>query len=343
MGAWWLAKRTNRTLVVDWRGSRFNPDKSFGKNCFFKFFQRRERLAGVEVLADDECLEIEYPIPIWPDKWSSELLKLALHVPHTFTEISQVNSLITSDANPSAPTVVLNQWIDPLPPGNAIAELFEDLQMKPGITEAADRFWLNHVGSSRAIAIHIRHGNGENIGARAAYWLGPFQLCQQLLLNAGNDVHAPGTSGRFDDNMPQSLVDGYNQVRRFCSKFAKSYGAFLQSTGLQHGVPILFTDAKIVIDAMREVIPNIVVPEKSMRLDGRGPLHQKSEGVVSEQATREMLVDLELMNRCSALAFMDSGFSIMLRTRLSEDVQLRIRPFFLNRLIVRTFPSKWPF
>src|SRR5437879_815431 len=68
VGCWWLAKRTNRTLVVDWRGSRFNLDPSMKRNCFLNYFELTHRLGGVEIIADDSVSSIIYPTPIWPTK-----------------------------------------------------------------------------------------------------------------------------------------------------------------------------------------------------------------------------------------------------------------------------------
>src|SRR3954470_12348615 len=88
VGAWWLARRTGRTLVVDWRGSRFNPDRSMQRNCFEQYFESREMLAGVKVIADDRVRRLSYPLPLWPDKWSASLLAGPNHVKHSHEEIA---------------------------------------------------------------------------------------------------------------------------------------------------------------------------------------------------------------------------------------------------------------
>jgi hypothetical protein len=48
-----------------------------------------------------------------------------------------------------------------------------------------------------------------------------------------------------------------------------------------------------------------------------------------------MFVELELMRRCSALIFMDSGFSLLTRSSLDENYLVRLKPPFINRLICR--------
>src|SRR5882757_5685892 len=93
VGAWWLARRTGRTLVVDWRGSRFNPDPSMTRNCFHVYFEAQQRLGGVEVIAGDSVGALPYPEPIWPEKWTPAVLAGPDHMKHTASEIAAVNRL----------------------------------------------------------------------------------------------------------------------------------------------------------------------------------------------------------------------------------------------------------
>ena len=91
IGAWWLARRTGRTLVVDWRGSRFNADPLMQHNCFHDFFEAKQTLGGVEVVADDSVGAIHYSAPMWPEKWTPSALASPDHMKHTSTEKAAVN------------------------------------------------------------------------------------------------------------------------------------------------------------------------------------------------------------------------------------------------------------
>jgi Nodulation protein Z (NodZ) len=346
VGVWWLAKRTNRTLVVDWRGSRFNPDPSMESNCFFSYFSARHNIGGVEVIADNRVGALNYPMPVWPTKWTPSALASPSHLRHDLAEIAQANKLITSGTDPLEPTIVLNQWLDPPPPREAVQIFLQDLTPVEPIADGAQHFWDAHIGKAPAIAIHIRHGNGENLGSRAAYWLGPVALIKQLTINARNDVYNRGVSGKFSDNMPRSLIGGPGQAkyeRRFCRTVAEAF----RSLAIPNAVPILFSDAGHIVEIMREFLPTIVAKPKREVERGEGPLHQINAasvrqdsngirgGTISDDIVFDMFVELELMRRCSGLVFMDSGFSLLARTSLDENRLVRLKPTLINRLISR--------
>jgi hypothetical protein len=346
VGAWWLAKRTNRTLVVDWRGSRFNPDPSLESNCFFSYFSARHGIGGVEIIADDRVGDFNYPMPVWPPKWTPSALASPNHLNHDLAEIAQANKLVTSEIDPAEPTIVLNQWLDPPPPREAVRLFLQDLRPVEAIADEAQRFWDAHIGKAPAVAIHIRHGNGENLGSRAAYWLGPVALTRQLIMNARSDVHKRGISGRFADNMPPSLIGVPDQAvyeHRFCRAVAEAF----YSLAIPNAVPFLFSDAGHIVEVIREFLPTVVAKPKREVKRGEGPLHQINaasvrhdsngirSGTISDDIVFDMFVELELMRRCSGLVFMDSGFSLLTRTSLDENRLIRLKPTLINRLISR--------
>lgn len=350
VGAWWLARRTGRALVIDWRGSRFNPDPLMQRNCFDIFFEPGRTLGGVELIADDSVGAIQYPVPIWPKKWSPPILATPDHMKHTAEEVSTVNRIVTSDEDPAEPTIVLNQWVEPPPPRDAVRQLLVELTAAASIRAEAQLFWDEHVGLDSAVAIHLRHGNGENVGLRASYWLGPFALMRQLARNARNDVHRPGLFGQFSDNMPPSLVGMPSQAaaeRRFCRRVAAEFHALVQAADLSNPIPFLFCDAQQVVEPMREVLPSLVVRPKRLRDRGGGPLHQFGataensshagirSGTVADDITHDMFVELELMRRCHGLVYMESGFSLLARIGLEEKRVCLLRPSFTNRFITK--------
>lgn len=350
IGAWWVSRRTGRTLVVDWRGSRFNPH-SAANNCFSTYFESLTKLGGVDVIADDSVGGIAFPSPMWPAKWTSSTLAGVDHMKHTANEFADVNRFVTSDEDLTHPTVVLNQWIEPIPPRDAVRNMLKELRPIESIRAEAQHFWDEHIGSRPAVAIHLRHGNGENVGLRAAYWLGPIALIRQLILNSRNDIHKPGLSGRFSDNAAESLVGNPSQAgaeRRFCRRVAREFRKMSRSTGLANAVPFLFCDSAQIIEVMREALPTLVVCHKTLLKQGDGPLHQFDAnaigysanggvrgGAISNSITREMFVELELMRRCDALLYMDSGFSILSRISLDNSRLSLLVPNIVNRYIIK--------
>jgi Nodulation protein Z (NodZ) len=338
IGSWWFAKRTSRKLVVDWRGSRFNPDASMRRNCFFEFFEPAVSLAGVELIAGDDIAGTPFPLPLWPMKWRPENLLDTKHVKHTNEEIAAVNALVTSTIDQPEPTIVFNQWIEPPPPPEAVRSLLSELTLVSSIRNEADEFWHRQIGDAPAIAIHVRHGNGENLGARSAYWLGPFALLRQMVINASSDVHRPGSSGRFFDNMPDSLVgSGWNSELRFCKVIGEEFQKLASRMGIPKAKPVVFSDAPHIVGMIEKVLPTATSRPKKLLEKGGGPLHQISspDATIALDITKDMFVELDVMRRCVGLLYMDSGFSVLSRSSLPETRMARLRPPAINRAITK--------
>lgn len=344
IGSWFYAKRTGRTLVVDWRGSRYNPDPTGTSNCFARFFDVPASIAGVPVICGDEVDNWVYEVPIFPEKWTPATLAATAHLKHTQSEIDTINALVTSDQDRPEPTVVFNQWIHPSPSKAVVRELLAALPIAADIRRTADQIWQENLGDCPGIAIHIRHGNGENIGFRAAYWLSPWALVRQLKLNASVDMHRDGVHGRFADNMPDSLIPAEyleSSQQGFLKTVADRVQRMKNIAQLPQARPVLFCDAPVVVDGLRALLPDLVVPPKAFLEAGSGPLHAVSRdgsaiGPVAERITFDMMLELELMRRCSALICMDSSFSLISRMELDDDRIDFLRPTLLNRLVLKS-------
>ncbi len=351
MGSWWLAKQTDRTLVIDWRGSRFNGDQSGRHNCFGDYYEISDRLGGVEVIAGDQVGELAYPTPIFPDKWTPASLATPAHLKHSTAEVEAISRLVTSGLDRLEPTIVIHQGVDPHPPKTAVRTLLNDLRPTESIRTEAQRFWDENVGALPAVGIHVRHGNGENIGLRAAYWLGPLALVRQLYRNYRTDLHRPGVSGRFLDNMPDSLVGTEGQrryERRLYRRIAQEFRTLSKATGMAGARALLFTDAPQVLSGLREFIPTLVATPKLLMPEGGGPLHQLNASAIERAAhggitssgidkriIREMFVEQDLLRRCDGLIYMDSMFSIFAQRRLEDSHISHLRPDPLNQLVVK--------
>lgn len=341
IGAWYYAKQTGRTLVIDWRGSRFNSDPTCAENCFHQLFDISEEFLDVPVISGDDVTDLEYDLPIFPNKWTPENLAATAHQPHTTDEISAINTLAHTGQNRQEPTVVFNQTIYPVPPYEQVRPFLKALKFAEPIRVAADKVWRDLIGDRPAIAIHIRHGNGENIGARAAYWLGPTDLHRQIKLNAAVDMHAPGTHGRFNDNTAESLIPAtelQSSQMSFLRSVAKNIERMKVNAGFHNARPILFCDSKTVAEALPQIMPDIAIPPKTFIKSGDGPLHAISieDGAakpIASQVTFDMMVELCLMRKCSALVCMQSNFSILSRIELEEGKIHILRPPLINRLI----------
>lgn len=343
IGAWFYAKRTGRSLVIDWRGSRFNPDPTYTHNCFDRFFEGSPMLAGVPTIYGDEVSSLNYETPIFPSKWTIANLSATAHMKHTQDEVGMVNALVTSDRDRPDPTVVFNQWIHPGPPKSVAIELLKALPIAPDLRIASDQIWQENLEDRPGIAIHVRHGNGENIGLRAAYWLDAWTLLRQLRLNATIDIHRAGVNGRFTDNMPESLIPATylgSHQKGFLKTIAARVQHMKRVRNIPQARPILFCDSPIVVNELKALLPDLVVPPKHFLAAGSGPLHSITQTnnvpvPVNERITFDMMIELELMRRCSALVCMDSNFSMLSRLLLNDDHVDFLRPTLPNRLVLK--------
>jgi hypothetical protein len=336
MGSWWFARQTGRTLVIDWRGSRFNRDRASGRNCLRDFFEVADTLVGVPTLAGDEVPQLPFSDSTYPSKWTRTNLLTNAHVGHSAEEVATVNRLVASGQDRPEQWVAFNQWIDPPPPRDEARRLLRELPFTPAIREAAGRWFDESVGTRRAVAIHIRHGNGENIGSRAAYWLDPWRFARQTVMNARIDVHRPGQHGRFGDNMPDSLIRTEHlrgSELAFLERVARSVRRMQAQLG--NAVPILFCDSPAVVESAGKLMPDLLVPPKAFLAPNAGPLHAMTAGDTAsrptvDQVSFEMCVEMELMRRCSALVCMASGFSIFSKVLLDDERIETLEAGFVN-------------
>ena len=346
IGAWWFAKRTGRVLVIDWRGSRFCSSPSSEHNCFTDFFGQYDTIDGVSVICDQTVSRVNYRGPFFPLKWNALNIIDKSYIKHTKSEVDDINKLATSLEDRPEPTVAFNQWIYPAPPKDAVRSMLRELQFSDSIKTVADEFWQKSFRDGNAVAIHIRHGNGENIGARAACWLDPWRFIQQLRLNSSSDIHRPGIHGRFSDNMPESLIrstDIVGSEERFLKRVKRVVKRVQKYT--PDLTPILFCDSRVVADKFTEIMPGTVILDKIFLNPNAGPLHSLSSELDLASRTRQeaivfqMAVEMELMRRCSALVCMDSGFSILSKALIDDRNIEILKPTLINRLIERLFKA----
>jgi hypothetical protein len=282
---------------------------------------------------------MQFTGPYFPPKWNAENLAGTDHVKHTDEEIRNVNDLVHLGKDTIEPTVAFNQWISPDPPQNEVRLLLSALQFSQPIQAAATEIWQDKIGVKPAIAIHLRHGNGENIGFRASYWLSPYRLYKQLKLNLSVNVHRAGSNGRFGDNMPDSLI----QTENFSGselQFLRRIKLEVEKMQLQlpNSKVMLFCDSQSAALAFQQLVPDVVIPPKFFLEANSGPLHsikinQSESDAKISRISFEMAMEMELMRRCSALICMDSGFSIFSKALLDADRKVLLRPLLANKIV----------
>lgn len=171
-GAWLFARNTGRTLVVDWRFGAYSGGSS--KNIFGSCFQVPAHFAGVPFLLRDSSASIEFPPPRHPPVWNDDGL---MHCPFrrpissVLADRDEAVSLIRSGADVDSPTVVFDGCVDDglelFQDGRAF---FESLHPTPALCERRNTFRDRYFGNGPAIGLHVRHGNGGDVGDHSRYW-----------------------------------------------------------------------------------------------------------------------------------------------------------------------------
>jgi Nodulation protein Z (NodZ) len=147
LGGWYYASRTGRTLVIDWRNSRYLPDRS--ANAFPRFFQPMDQIAGVRVACEGCIREAQFPKPVF------RLHKL---------QPVQYRDLFRAGADVDAPTLVNNKPMHIFPALTLQRMVFSALRLHPEIQQEMEAFRETQFGAVKVVGIHVRHGNGEHLG-----------------------------------------------------------------------------------------------------------------------------------------------------------------------------------
>ncbi|WP_428387801.1 nodulation protein NodZ [Mucisphaera sp.] len=346
LGTWHYAKQTGRTLLIDWRGSRFNQRP--GHNCFFDYFQTTDHIGNVPVIADDFVIDHALEGPWYDAKWTPENITATQHVPHTEEEILAIHRMILQTEPRPEPTIIVNQHLTLPQNPEVIKHALADIQFHPRYQEAALRIHEEQAPGSALIGIHIRHGNGENIGGRVAYWLDGLDLFRQLRRNRKKSIHQKQNTGRFLDNMPPCLtaVRSNTKTERYLYKQIRQIFTRLAGQLDTPAKPLLLTDAPQVVEGLSRELPDLIRFDSNLLPAGLGPLHQidsRSHLVKNTQTTTDdMFTELALLRRCQAVVCIPSQFTLLTRNELPTHQTVSLQTTLINRAITK-LAYKFPF
>jgi hypothetical protein len=347
IGAWWYAKNTKRTLLIDWRGSHYAKDDD---NCFLSFFHFEED-TGVPIIADNSISQISYADDFYPKKWNRSNINSLEHRPHTASEIHQVTQLVHSCIDRNESTIVFNQHISSIPIRKKLYRLIDSLRPAAAVEHIVSQFNSQHMAGKKVLGVHIRHGNGENIGDRAQYWIGGIRLFQQIRLNKSFNIHLhshrKNTGQEYGKNGETTAAKSLVRVNGHLSLTEKylykrifaAYDSFKQENPAEDCCLLLCTDSKRVIEFVQRGVNDTIIFHKKMLSLGAGPLHQQSQGTdnVSIEppisADLDTFVEMELLRRSDAIICIPSQFSLYPRLSLAERSVTIIKPPIANRII----------
>jgi hypothetical protein len=289
-GAWHYARQTGRTLVIDWRWSRYVRERN--KNAFAVFFEPLTEVEGVPVISDDSVATLKYPSPIYSRHAKKKGLKRLLgQIAHNLIETklpfvfnyqkaaADELAIIRSAQDVVEPTIIFRCCLPAFPMAHEAHALFlAHLKPQKAIQDEIDRYARENFAGRKVIAVHVRHGNGGNILNHRKHWL-----------------------------------DESRALDEICHK--------IQSAQAELGgdrLVFLCTDSRKVLEFIRSRVPNVMAREKYFRPDNRGELHARKtiSARNGSDSGREALIEMFLLARCDALLCYPEGsyFSYYART-----------------------------
>lgn len=289
ISAWQYARRTGRTLVIDWRHSLYLEDPQ--RNAFAACFEPVTRIGDVPVVSDDSVAERAYPSPIFESVGHRALRSLGswLAERHLALDARQVETayhrshaeewaLLTHDEDRPEPTVMLRCSLSECLPDRELCQTFlAALVPRPAIRDEIDRFVRDELTSTPTVGVHVRYGSRAIADTITPYWLDE----QQAL-----DVICHGIARAVDE------IGGTATV-------------------------LLCTDRRQVQDAIIARVANVVVRDKYLRAGGRRELHATPQADARRVSIgHDALIEMFLLSRVDALVCYPphSFFSFYART-----------------------------
>ncbi len=151
---WRYARDTGRTLVIDWRRSRYAPRD---QNLFTVLFEEINEWLGVPV-------HIAQPDEVPLDPEPSEIDDEA-------ASGEAACALVQKGLDLDRRHVVWRGCLAPAhPPRRETAALLRALTLLPGHADALASARRQLLGAGPSIGVHLRHGNGGNILNHAHWW-----------------------------------------------------------------------------------------------------------------------------------------------------------------------------
>lgn len=249
LSAWRYAKMARRTLVVDWRYSSYSNEPN--TNVFPFLFQPLSEIGGVPIWCDQTIEHYSFPGPFYPPEWNSE----NIHAPGVNTGLLHQDVLgrhIKKARDVVARSVVFHGCMSAARPSENEQRFFlSHLIPTDVVLHEVQRFRREHFQAHPVIGVHIRHGNGGDLLARAKYWQDPEygpRMCEEKI------QEAIGHLG------PSAVI-------------------------------FLCTDSVEIEQFITKKFPNVISQKKILRSAGEGELHKGGLGMqVALEAMIDMLL-----------------------------------------------------
>ena len=204
--AWYYAKMTNRSLVVNWAPSMYLEDKS--RNAFTYFFDFPNSIQAVPIIAEDHIsttFRLIRALPVTPRNLflpslvaeiSNKLLKEKS--PGYFKEISKkreqwITNIIKNGTDLKDKVVIFNGVLGFLE--EETKPFFKELKLKPKYQLKVDEFAKKNFKGKKVIGVHIRYYDKSlPKNNHTKYWIEPeksLKIINGKLQEIVNEINDP--------------------------------------------------------------------------------------------------------------------------------------------------------
>jgi hypothetical protein len=288
ISAWHYARRTGRTLVIDWRRSLYLDDP--GRNAFPAYLEPVDAIGGVPVVSDDSVGQRAWPTPVHESLGHRAEQGLrgwlaARDLPATAAlsatayqrSHAEESALVERGQDLAAPTVVLRCSLSEGLPDRASCQAFlAALTPLPELGAEIERFARARFAGRPTVGVHVRYGSRALLDSHHPFW--------------------------HDEQ--RALVVIAAAIERAA--------ALLGSSQI-----FLCTDHPRVVAALAGRFPRLILREKFLGREGDRELHSwLNPAAIRRAVGRDALIEMLLLARVDALVCYPphSFFSFYART-----------------------------
>lgn len=166
VSAWYLAKITHKTLVIDWRHSVYLADSK--ENAFSRFFQPMTSLGNVPVICDNSLRLIRDTGPMFCKIWSriSGADGLQTYPNAVFLDDLTADGASNDFGQSTAVFEGCLCWA--IDYKFLMQHVLNNIKLSLPINQILESFYQKNF-KSKMIGVHVRLGNGGNIMNHARY------------------------------------------------------------------------------------------------------------------------------------------------------------------------------
>ena len=179
VAAWYHAKVSGRTLIIDWRSSLYLSDTKL--NAFVHYYQTCNELAGVPVICQDPLDAVKVSGLVYSPIWErySDNAKLRKYQQSVFYGDIAGNHLSENNNYSS----ILYQECLPWVVGfkELSHHVLENIHLKPSIQCQVDSFIACNF-NKKIIGVHLRCGNKGDIMEHSRFWQDQEQAIERVCI-----------------------------------------------------------------------------------------------------------------------------------------------------------------